>query len=428
MERYSEYKDSGAQWLGKIPKHWDVIKAKYLWNEVFSFSENGSENLLSVSQYDGVTQAKNESRSESLKGYKKVVKDNLVINIMLAWMGGLGVSEYNGIVSPAYCVYGLKKAANPKFMHYLYKTPMYLAEFARHSTGVIPSRWRMYTDDFGQVLTLIPPIDEQDKIVSYLDKVTSKIDEAIAQQQKMIDLLNERKQIIINNAVTKGLNPDAPMKDSGIDWIGEIPEHWELKKLKYICKAFGRIGFRGYSTTDLVNEGEGSITLSPSNMVSGHMCYDSCTYLSWEKYEESPEIKIYNGDILFVKTGSTYGKSSLVEDLPMKATINPQLLVLKNISCSTEYLSYVLQGKSIKYQIETSVIGGTIPTISQSKILNYIITYPTIAEQVKIVAYIKDMILPIDNAIDIANRQITLLQERKQIIINDVVIGKVKVS
>ena len=105
-------------------------------------------------------------------------------------------------------------------MHYLYKTPMYLAEFARHSTGVIPSRWRMYTDDFGQVLTLIPPIDEQDKIVSYLDKVTSKIDEAIAQQQKMIDLLNERKQIIINNAVTKGLNPDAPMKYSGVDWIG----------------------------------------------------------------------------------------------------------------------------------------------------------------------------------------------------------------
>ncbi len=235
MEKYNEYKDSGVQWLGKIPKHWDVIKAKYLWNEVFSFSGNGSENLLSVSQYDGVTQAKNESRSESLKGYKKVAKDNLVINIMLAWMGGLGVSEYNGIVSPAYCVYRLKKAANPKFMHYLYKTPMYLAEFARHSTGVIPSRWRMYTDDFGQVLTLIPPIDEQDKIVSYLDKVSSKIDEAIAQQQKMIDLLNERKQIIINNAVTKGLNPDAPMKDSGIDWIGEIPEHWEQKRLRFLC-------------------------------------------------------------------------------------------------------------------------------------------------------------------------------------------------
>mgnify|MGYP001528803124 FL=1 len=236
MERYSEYKDSGAQWLGKIPKHWDVIKAKYLWNEVFSFSENGSENLLSVSQYDGVTQAKNESRSESLKGYKKVVKNNLVINIMLAWMGGLGVSEYNGIVSPAYCVYRLKKAANPQFMHYLYKTPMYLAEFARHSTGVIPSRWRMYTDDFGQVLTLIPPIDEQDKIVSYLDKVTSKIDEAIAQQQKMIDLLNERKQIIINNAVTKGLNPDAPMKYSGVDWIGEIPKDWSIYRLKYLLK------------------------------------------------------------------------------------------------------------------------------------------------------------------------------------------------
>lgn len=234
MERYSEYKDSGVQWIGKIPSHWDIIKAKYMWDEVFSFSENGSEDLLSVSQYEGITQAKNESRSESLKGYKKVAKDNLVINIMLAWMGGLGVSAYNGIVSPAYCIYRLKKASNPQFMHYLYKTPMYLAEFARHSTGVIPSRWRMYTDDFGQVPTLIPPIDEQDKIVSYLDKVTSKIDEAIAQQRKMIDLLDERKQIIINNAVTKGLNPHTSMKDSGVKWIGEIPEHWELKQYRHL--------------------------------------------------------------------------------------------------------------------------------------------------------------------------------------------------
>ena len=175
---------------------------------MFSFSENGSENLLSVSQYDGVTQAKNESRSESLKGYKKVAKDNLVINIMLAWMGGLGVSEYNGIVSPAYCVYRLKKAANPKFMHYLYKTPMYLAEFARHSTGVIPSRWRMYTDDFGQVLTLIPPIDEQDKIVSYLDKVTSKIDEGMYNFciNKLICKINLEKNKIDNDYINNTNN------------------------------------------------------------------------------------------------------------------------------------------------------------------------------------------------------------------------------
>ena len=328
MERYSEYKDSGAQWLGKIPKHWDIIKAKYLWNEVFSFSENGSENLLSVSQYDGITQAKNESRSESLKGYKKVAKDNLVINIMLAWMGGLGVSEYNGIVSPAYCVYRLKKAANPKFMHYLYKTPIYLAEFARHSTGVIPSRWRMYTDDFGQVLTLVPPIDEQDKIVSYLDKVTSKIDEAIAQQQKMIDLLNERKQIIINNAVTKGLNPDVPMKDSGVDWIGEIPEHWEVMKTLFTLSM--PITDGPHETPLLYEDGIPFVSAEAVSMGNGGINFNHIRgYISKTFYDEC--CKKYTPqryDIYMIKSGATTGKVAIVET-DVKFTIWSPLAVFR---------------------------------------------------------------------------------------------------
>ena len=270
-------------------------------------------------------------------------------------------------------------------------------------------------------------ISEQTAIANFLDSVTSKIDEAISQQQKMIDLLNERKQIIIQNAVTKGLDPNAKMKDSGVEWIGEIPEDWEVKKLKHVCQAFGRIGFRGYSTTDLVDEGEGCITLSPSNMRNGQMQYEKCTYLSWEKYEESPEIKIHNGDILFVKTGSTYGKSSLVEDLPLEATINPQLLVFKNFTCNNKFLVYVLQTTTIKTQVELSVIGGTIPTISQQKILNYVFPYPTVNVQDDIVAFIENKTTPISEAIKVSERQIALLQERKQIIINDVVTGKVKV-
>ena len=229
MERYSEYKDSGVKWLGKIPSHWELLKSKYLWKETFENSTSGKEELLSVSQYTGVTKSKADSRSESLVGYKIVHKDDLVINIMLAWLGGLGVSNDEGVVSPAYCTYKLIRDYNPKFLHYLYKTPMYLAEFARHSTGVVPSRWRMYTDDFGQVVSLLPPVEEQDAIVRYLDAATSKIDKAIAMQQKMIDLLNERKQIIIQNAVTKGLDENVEMKDSGVEWIGMIPKHWEIE-------------------------------------------------------------------------------------------------------------------------------------------------------------------------------------------------------
>lgn len=427
MERYERYKDSGVKWIGEIPGHWEVRKSKYIWREREEVSSNGIETLLSVSQYNGVVPNTETSRSESLIGYKIVNNNNLVINIMLAWIGGLGISKHNGIVSPAYCVYKTIINCDVRFLHYLYKTPLYLSEFARRSSGIVPSRWRMYTDDFGQVQTILPPKSEQTAIANYLDSVTSKIDEAISQQQKMIDLLNERKQIIIQNAVTKGLDPNAKMKDSGVEWIGEIPENWEVKKLKHVCQAFGRIGFRGYSTTDLVDEGEGCITLSPSNMRNGQMQYEKCTYLSWEKYEESPEIKIHNGDILFVKTGSTYGKSSLVEDLPLEATINPQLLVFKNFTCNNKFLVYVLQTTTIKTQVELSVIGGTIPTISQQKILNYVFPYPTVNVQDDIVAFIENKTTPISEAIKVSERQIALLQERKQIIINDVVTGKVKV-
>lgn len=428
MERYSEYKDSGAKWLGKIPKHWDVIKAKYLWNEVFSFSENGSENLLSVSQYDGITQAKNESRSESLKGYKKVAKDNLVINIMLAWMGGLGVSEYNGIVSPAYCVYRLKKAANPKFMHYLYKTPMYLAEFARHSTGVIPSRWRMYTDDFGQVLTLIPPIDEQDKIVSYLDKVTSKIDEAIAQQQKMIDLLNERKQIIINNAVTKGLNPDVPMKYSGVDWIGEIPEHWTTIRLGYCAWIRARLGWKGLKSDEYVDNGYPF--LSAFNIVNNKLDWNKLNYINKFRYEESPEIKLRIGDILLVKDGAGIGKCARVDSLPLgEATANGSLaFITANERVYYKFLHYYIISNSFNKYKDLLITGMGVPHLTQGEIKNMMLPIPPHNEQYIIVQRLDKNINVIDNILEHYLQQITFLQERKRIIINDVVTGKVKVS
>ena len=431
MERYREYKDSGAKWLGKIPKHWDVIKAKYLWNEVFSFSENGSENLLSVSQYEGVTQAKNESRSESLKGYKKVAKDNLVINIMLAWMGGLGVSEYNGIVSPAYCVYRLKKAANPQFMHYLYKTPMYLAEFARHSTGVIPSRWRMYTDDFGQVLTLIPPIDEQDKIVSYLDKVTSKIDEAIVQQQKMIDLLNERKQIIINNAVTKGLNPNVPMKDSGVDWIGEIPAHWSINRFRNLYKTKTGITFTKAQLTD-----EGQSVISYGQIHSKDNWGASVNpilirHIPYFLTKNKEYALAYKGDFLFADTSEDFegcGNCVCIDRIePIYAGYHT-IIAKKNNTEYDPYLAYLFASSKWRGQVRSKVNGVKVYSITQSILNTCIVVLPPIQEQMNISNFITKRVNLIDAEIKRHNERIKLFQERKQIIINDVVTGKVKVS
>ena len=424
MQRYDSYKDSGVKWLGEIPSHWEICKSKYLWEENVSLSANGYEELLSVSQYDGVTPAKGDSRSESLKCYKIVSEDDLVINIMLAWLGGLGVSKYNGIVSPAYCVYKMIGDANPRFLHFLYKTPLYLAEFARHSTGVVPSRWRMYSDDFGQVLTLLPPINEQDAIANYLDTATSKIDEAIAQQQKMIDLLNERKQIIINNAVTKGLDPYVKMKPSGIDWIGDIPVHWEVKKIKYIANVKGRIGFKGYSASDLVEEG--AYSLGGKHITNNIVDLTEPTFLSWKKYYESPEIMIKKGDIVTAQRGSL-GHTAIIEEDIGPATINPSLVLITNIKCYNKYLYWYLLSYPILKTIEVLNTATAVPMLSQKQIENMTIAMPSYKEQELISAYLEKETKKIEVSKDNINKQISLLQERKQIIINDVVTGKVKV-
>lgn len=423
MEKYSEYKDSGVKWLGKIPSHWKILRAKYLWKESFSCSENGFEDLLSVSQYEGILQAKNSSRSESLKGYKKVSKNELVINIMLAWMGGLGVSDFDGIVSPAYCVYKLINNSNPKFMHYLYRTPIYLAEFARHSTGVIPSRWRMYTDDFGRIFTIIPPRKEQDAMVEYLDATTAKIDEAIAQQQKMIDLLNERKQIIINNAVTKGLNPNVPMKDSGVDWIGEIPEYWEIWKLKYIGKTNS-----GATPTNIAGKEnpQSNILWIRTTDLNNNAIYDSSEYLSEKEYKSVSCPLLKKGTVLISMYGGagSFGKLGILES---EATINQAICSIEcNEHIIPKYLFYYLQSIHpiwMKYAASSR----KDPNLNQDTIKNIQVIIPPKNEQEEMIDVIEYKITQCNKSILDIESLISLLQERKQIIINDVVTGKIKV-
>ncbi len=408
MQRYDSYKPSGVKWLGEIPSHWEVNKAKYLWKESFSVSENGNEELLSVSQYDGITPAKGDSRSESLKGYKIVSENDLVINIMLAWMGGLGVSKYDGIVSPAYCVYKLTNDSNPKYLHYLYKTPLYLAEFARRSSGVIPSRWRMYTDDFGQVVSLLPPRKEQDAIVEYLDEKMEKIDAAIAQQQKMIDLLNERKQIIINRAVTRGLNPNARMKDSGVEWIGEVPEHWQLLPYRYLFYNLDKLRM--------------PITADQRSRNNPQYDYYGASGVI-------DKIDYYNVDDKVLLIGED-GANLLMRNLPLiykaegKFWVNNHAHILKPIRDDYDYLAYVMEAADYTLFIT----GSAQPKLSQANLNCVKLPIPPLEEQKAIVDYLSKRTSKIDEAIKESNNMISLLQERKQIIINEVVTGKVKVG
>ena len=427
MAAYDSYKDSGVKWLGKVPSHWEVKKLRAFFERRNQKVSSLDFSPLSVTKNGVVPQMENVAKSGDTDNRRLVKIGDFVINSRSDRKGSSGLSELEGSVSFVNTIMTPNNRILPKFCNYLLKSNAFVEENYRNGHGIVADLWTTSFQEQKSIVLSIPPREEQEAIVSYLDYVTAKIDEAIEAQQKMIDALNERKQIIITRAVTKGLNPDAPLRDSGIDWLGQIPAHWEIKKLKMLSEIKGRIGFRGYTNDDLVESGEGAITLSPSNIKNGKMDYSYCSYLSWFKYEESPEIKVQNGHILFVKTGSSYGKTAFVENLPMEATINPQFSLIKPISVNPVFLNYAISSTYFSLQVEKGVIGSTIPTISQNTIKNFIVLLPPIEEQHKIVDSLKVKLNYIDNIISICENKISLLQERKQIIINEVVTGKKKV-
>ncbi|MFT4223432.1 restriction endonuclease subunit S [Dysgonomonas sp.] len=191
--------------------------------------------------------------------------------------------------------------------------------------------------------------------------------------------------------------------------IGVIPEDWEILTLESFSEIYGRIGFRGYTINDIVEKEDGAIAISPSNIKHNKICFENSTYISWFKYEESPEIKIYNGDILLVKTGSTFGKTALVKGLHEKATINPQLVVFKNIKVNNTLLSYIMSDNVIQRQIASTIVGGAIPTLSQKQVQSFRLALPpTNKEQEAIATALSD----IDSLID----ELTKLIEKKRAI------------
>ena len=206
-------KPSGVEWLGDVPKHWEVMRLKYLLREQDTRSMTGSEQLLRVSQYTGVTKRKNEkgtnlpdTRATSLVNYKCVSPNELVINIMLAWNGSMGVSDYSGITSPAYCVYKFLNRAVPRYFHNLLRSPNYKARIKAVSTGIVESRLRLYTDDLYRLEGLLPPHLEQTAIVEYLDKVTADIDAKITRARRQADLMHEYRTRLIADVVTGKLD------------------------------------------------------------------------------------------------------------------------------------------------------------------------------------------------------------------------------
>jgi type I restriction enzyme S subunit len=431
--KYITYKNSGVSWLSDIPEHWEIRRIKYVFKELDKRSEAGKEDLLSVSQYTGVTKRSDKvaegdsiSNAKTLEGYKIVEKGDLVINIMLAWNGSLGISKYNGIVSPAYCVYR-NLVGNEKYFGYLFKTKNAQQEFKKQSTGIIDSRLRMYTDSFFDIKTALPPKQEQTNIANFLDYKTEKINRFIKKKKQLIKLLNEQKAAIINQAVTKGIDINVPMKDSGVEWLGEIPEHWEVRKLKYIANCFP-------SNVDKhSNEDEKEVRLCNYTDVykNDFITNDMKLMIATAKDDQIEKFALKKGDVIITKDSET------ADDIA-----NPALVIedLENVICGYhlsimrpysklkgEYLLRALQCKPINVQFELCSNGVTRVGLGVADMKKAEIPIPPIEEQDKISQYIKGEIGTINKTIFTIQKEITLVEEYKTALIAEAVTGKIDV-
>ncbi len=423
FKKYDAYKDSGVEWIGQIPEHWEITKNKYLFEEVNIRSKGGEEDLLSVSQYTGVSLKKDKveengllTNAESLEGYKVVKTGNLVINIMLAWNGSLGVSQYNGIVSPAYDVFSLKDYCS-QYFHYLLRTEIYKAEYKRKSTGVVESRLRLYSDSFFSITGIVPPLLEQKQIAKFLDQKNLEIDQAIAIKQQQIALLNERKQIVIQKAVTQGLNPNVPMKDSGVEWIGQIPAHWALEKVKRLFKLIIDPAPNN-NDLELLSVYTG-IGVRPRKELEERGNKASTTDGYW---------KVIKGDIIVNKLLAWMGAIGLSN---YDGVTSPAYDILRAIKPLNPYFYHLL----FRSPVCSEELKKHSRGIMEMRLRLYFdkfgevwVPFAPINEQNEIIQYIEIEEQRINSGIELIQQQIEKLKEYKTTLINDAVTGKIKVA
>ena len=427
MAEYSEYKDSGIPWIGRIPSHWDVKPIRSFLSQSKELNADENATLLTLSQYKGVNirngnEDSSMSASESLIGYNVVHKGQFVMNIMLAWNGSYGVSDYEGVISPAYAIFNFKDSVCKAFYHYLWRTKSYQDAFKSRSKGIVDSRLRLYPQYFLPFYTSIPPIEEQEAIVEYLDKVTADIDKTIAAKEQIIATLEERRKIIITHAVTHGINPVVPMRNAGIDWLGEIPAHWNIRRLKHLIST--PLQYGANEAPDDYNETLPRYIRITDISLDGHLKEDNKVSLNEVK---ASKYMLSKGDILFARSGATVGKAYLFNEDIRACFAGYLIKAFTNPLINPQFLMAYTQSKVYDNWKNYIFNKATIQNIGAEKYSNLPVPYPSTEEQDRIIDFLKNELKPINYAIAQQMKLIELLRERKNIIINETVTGKVKV-
>ena len=434
MQTYKEYKQIGLPWLDQIPTHWKVQRAKTIFYVVNERSAEGKEELLSVSSSQGVIRRNDANvtmfQAESYEGYKLCWPKDLVINSLWAWQNGLGFSNYYGIVSTAYSVYRLKNNNdNYNYYNYLLRSSAYQWEMRIRSKGIWKSRYILSDEDFLNSPIICPPREEQDAIVRFLDAKCAKIDSLIKLKERQITLLNEKKQNIINQAVTMGLDPNAPMKDSGVDWIGEIPEGWKVINFSRLLLEItqGWSPSTGNEERQIDQWG----VLSLSAIKDGEFCPDAVKPIP-RTVSVNTNLALKYGDFLLTRSNTRMLVGDVcIVDIEPKKLIPSDLIYKLSLKSSIEkkYLLYFLKSHIGRMQIEKAACGssGTMPKLTHQHIRNWKILLPPITDQKLIINCISNKIFKINNIIKNIEKSCNALVEYRIRLVSEIITGKINI-
>ncbi len=406
LERYSAYINSGVEWLEQIPSHWKLTRNKDIFVERGSLSQSGGETLLTVSHITGVTRRSEKTvnmfMAETMEGYKHCRAGDLVINTMWAWMGALGTAREDGICSPAYGVYAPRKGLpySHGYFDYLYRTPKAVSEMTRNSKGIVSSRLRLYPKDFFQILTALPCYEEQAAIATYLDTRTAQIDRKMDLLGQKVAQYGKLKQSLIVATVTRGLDTSVPMKDSGVEWIGEVPAHWEIKRIKDMSTLQS-----GISIVSEEIEEKGLYPVYGGNGLRGY----------FSKYTNDGEY------ILIGRQGALCGNINYASG-KFWASEHAVVVYLSN-RVNLKWYAGVLRVMNLNQYS----IAAAQPGLAVDRIKRLLLPVPPYKEQICIGAYLDEKTAQIDRIVVAINSQIERLKDLRKALINDAVTGKIRV-
>lgn len=423
-----QMKDSVVEWIGEIPEDWNILPLGNCFDERNEKVSDYDWEPLSVTKQGIVKQLETAAKSDAHNARKKVCERDFVINSRSDRKQSCGVSAYDGSVSLINIVLS-SRFLNTEYVKYLLKNYGFAEEFYRWGTGIVADLWSTKYERMKKIMLPIPKENEQQKIADFLDEKVGEIDSLIAKTKETIEDYKKYKQAIITDAVTKGLNTEEPVKDSKVNWIGEIPQKWETIKIKYTSWLKGRIGWQGLKSSEYLDEGAYLIT--GTDFCNGIINWNTCVHISNERFEEDSDIHIKENDLLITKDG-TIGKVAIVKNCPEKVSLNSGVLLVRNtkdFKYHDKYLYFVLLSNQFWTWYEMSQTGNsTIRHLYQEQFYNFEFTYPPIEEQKEIAEYLDGKCSEIDKLITKKEELLSGLEDYKKSLIFEYVTGKKEVE